>query len=86
LKKITVVDYFSDNDDIRTKYYNFLNKFISSIKPFGFNKTIELWNMVGLPQNKIEIYGDSEDFIDNKAHEYDFNGVKDFIIRKINSA
>lgn len=86
LKKITVVDYFSDSDDIRTKYYNFLNKFISSIKPFGFNQTIELWNMIGLPKNKIEIDEGFENLINNNAHEYDFNGVKDFIVRKINSA
>lgn len=84
LKKITIVDYINKDNNIRKNYHRILNKVVNSIKPFGHNQEIELWNMIGLDDSRIEINKNhiyEEDHPDYWEIEYDLNGTIDYLER-----
>ncbi len=86
LKKITIIDFINNDRNTRNNYHQFLNKVLVSIKPFGHNQKIELWNMVGLNESRIEI---NKNHIYDEEHpnywetEYDLNGTIEYLKRKI---
>jgi hypothetical protein len=84
LKKITIIDFIRNDNDIRKNYHKFLNKVVTAIKPFGHNQEIELWNMVGLNESRIEINKNhiyDENHPDYWEIEYDLNGTIDYLKR-----
>jgi SIR2-like domain len=84
LKKITVIDFISKDSNIRNNYFVFLNKVLSSLKPFGHNQKIELWNMVGLGDSRIEINRNRRYETNHPDYweiEYDLNGTLEHLNR-----
>ena len=88
LKKITIIDFINNDINIRNNYHRFLNNVLISVKPFGHGQEVELWNMVGLNESRIEVnknYIYEEDHPDYWEIGYDLHGTIDYLTRMTNN-